>query len=386
MTLVLPNTNQRPGGSGEVIKVLVGNLFESDAQTLVNTVNCVGVMGKGIALEFKKRYPDMFKDYVNRCNRGEVKLGRPYLYRSLVSQWVLNFPTKDHWRGVTKLQDVVEGLEFLLTHYKEWGITSIAVPPLGCGNGQLEWRVVGPTLYRYLRQMDIPVELYAPGGTPQDELNPGFLDSSSTKAQQLVPGAVPKISPAWVGLVEILNRMEDQPYRWPVGRVFFQKIAYVATEEGLPTGLVFQKGNFGPFSPDLKPMETKLVNNGVLIEEQLGRMLAVKVGPTYADAKKAYSAQLSAWEPIIRNVANLFMRTNTAQAELVATVMFSARQLGRDGSGVSEGDVFQSVMNWKPRLDASQVALTIRNLAALGRLKVTATKGLPIPKHEFMSP
>ena len=153
-----------------MIKVLIGDLFTSKAQTLVNTVNCIGIMGKGIALEFKKRFPDMFKDYEERCKRKEVKLGKPYLYRRLMLPWILNFPTKGHWRSVTKLADLERGLEYLLAHYKEWGITSLAVPPLGCGEGQLEWRVVGPTLYRYLSRMDIPVELYAPYGTPHEEL------------------------------------------------------------------------------------------------------------------------------------------------------------------------------------------------------------------------
>ena len=77
---------------------MTGDLFESGAQTLVNTVNCVGVMGKGIALEFKKRFPDMFEDYVARCKQSEVSLGQPYLYKSLALPWILNFPTKDHWR------------------------------------------------------------------------------------------------------------------------------------------------------------------------------------------------------------------------------------------------------------------------------------------------
>ena len=131
-----------------MIKVLTGNILESSAQTLVNTVNCVGVMGKGIALEFKNRFPEMFKDYEQKCKRGEVLLGRPYLYKSLLPPWILNFPTKGHWRFLSNLQDIIRGLRFLIKYYREWGITSIAVPPLGCGHGQLEWRIVGPTLYR----------------------------------------------------------------------------------------------------------------------------------------------------------------------------------------------------------------------------------------------
>ena len=80
-----------------MVKVLIGDIFESGAQTLVNTVNCVGVMGKGLALEFKSRFPDMYKDYKSRCKNGLVKLGQPYIYKPIVGPWILNFPTKDHW-------------------------------------------------------------------------------------------------------------------------------------------------------------------------------------------------------------------------------------------------------------------------------------------------
>src|SRR5207249_2061854 len=158
-----------------MVRTLVGNLFESKAQTLVNTVNTVGVMGKGVALEFKRRFPDMYEDYVRRCGRHEVQLGRPYLYRRVVPPWILNFPTKQHWRSISRLSDIIAGLQYLDRHYREWGVTSLAVPPLGCGLGQLEWRVVGPTLYRHLARLDIAVELYAPHGTPREELDERFL-------------------------------------------------------------------------------------------------------------------------------------------------------------------------------------------------------------------
>src|SRR5437899_1683390 len=129
------------------VRIVTGDLLKSGQQTLVNTVNTVGVMGKGIALAFKKRYPEMFDDYVQRCDRGEVELGQPYVFTE-PDHLIVNFPTKGHWRAVSKLSDIATGLEYLEKHYKEWGITSIAVPPLGCGNGQLEWKIVGPTLVR----------------------------------------------------------------------------------------------------------------------------------------------------------------------------------------------------------------------------------------------
>src|SRR5271168_538195 len=144
-----------------MIRVRIGDIFESNAQTLVNTVNTVGVMGKGVALGFRKHFPEMYDDYVRRCERHEVQLGKPYLFRRVVPPHIINFPTKEHWRSVSRLEDIVKGLRYLQEHVQAWGVTSLAVPPLGCGEGQLEWRVVGPTLYRGLYELGIPVELYA---------------------------------------------------------------------------------------------------------------------------------------------------------------------------------------------------------------------------------
>ncbi|MFQ6116037.1 MAG: macro domain-containing protein, partial [bacterium] len=305
-----------------------GNLFESKAQTLVNTVNCVGIMGKGIALEFKKRFPEMYKDYLVRCQRKEVKLSKPYLYKSLNPPWILNFPTKEHWRSVSRIDDIIQGLEYLRQNYKKWGITSLAVPPLGCGSGQLEWRIVGPTLYRCLRQFDIPVELYAPYGTPHEELQPEFLAKEPIAEYERAAMPNPEgIKPAWVALVEILNRLEQEPYHWPIGRTIFQKIAYVATLQGLPTGLQYQKGSFGPFSSEVKKLITRLVNNGLIYEQRSGNMFLVKVGRTFKDARKLYLSEIKQWEPKIEKITDLFMRLRTDQSEVVATVLFTADQL-----------------------------------------------------------
>src|SRR5690606_28844889 len=110
-------------------------------------VNTVGVMGKGVALEFKKRYPGMFDDYAMRCKSKQVKLGEPYLYRDQAGTMIVNFPTKEHWRAASRIADIERGLEYFVQHYSEWGITSIAFPPLGCGNGGLDWAEVGPVIY-----------------------------------------------------------------------------------------------------------------------------------------------------------------------------------------------------------------------------------------------
>ncbi len=258
-----------------MIKVLIGDIFESSAQTLVNTVNTVGVMGKGVALGFRKHFPEMYEDYVLRCKRREVQLGKPYLYRRVVPPHIINFPTKEHWRSVSRLEDIVEGLQYLRARVHKWGLTSLAVPPLGCGEGQLEWRVVGPTLYRDLNQLGIPIELYAPFGTPHEELETDFLDSQRRETMRAGAHedtcAPPfRVDPGWIALVTILDQVRREQYHWPVGRIGFQKVAYFATEVGIPTGLSYRQGSYGPYAPGVKSLLSRLINNGLHRRTQAG--------------------------------------------------------------------------------------------------------------------
>ena len=370
------------------MKILVGDILQSKAQTLINTVNCVGIMGKGIALEFKNRFPEMFKDYAERCERKEVKPGVPYLYKSLLPPQIINFPTKDHWKSVSRIADIERGLQLLVSHYKKWGITSLAIPPLGCGNGQLEWKAVGPLIYRYASQMEIPVELYAPYGTPPRELTSEFLSQTSRVSHNHNGRTVQSaINPAWVALVEILHRIEAQPYHWPTGRTIFQKLAYVATRGGLPTGFVYQRGSFGPFSEDLKNAEAKLVNNNLIQEVRYGKMFLVKTGPNFDRVRKDFQVSFDKWMPIIEKTTDLFMRVNTDQAEVIATVMFAADALKMNNRAVpTEVEVFEAVLRWKqkrrPPLDETAVASTIRNLGMLRWLDVRPDAALRVPEEE----
>jgi O-acetyl-ADP-ribose deacetylase (regulator of RNase III) len=140
-----------------------GNIFDSKAHVIVNTVNCDGYMGKGLALAFKQRYPAMFSVYQQECKTGKLRIGRPTLYQES-TPWILNFPTKHHWRMPSKLEYVQKGLEFLVAHYNNAGIKSIAFPKLGTQNGKLSWDEVGPLMAKYLSQLDIDVYIYIAEG------------------------------------------------------------------------------------------------------------------------------------------------------------------------------------------------------------------------------
>jgi O-acetyl-ADP-ribose deacetylase (regulator of RNase III)/uncharacterized protein YwgA len=291
-----------------MFRALVGNLFDSQAQTLVNTVNCVGVMGKGVAEQFKSRFPAMFEDYKKRADRRAVRLGEPYLYQDRSGVQIINFPTKDHWRSPSRLADVERGLDYLVAHASEWGITSIALPPLGCGNGGLEWSEVGPLIYQKLHRLPIDVECYAPYSTPKQQLTEEFLSAPSQLNLEGKGRKHKPLNPEWVVLVEVLRELEAQPYANPVGRTIFQKISYVLTEMGVPTGFQFGKGSYGPFSDDVKLALHDFANRNWLHEKQLGRMIALRVSPQYAKDRGQFKDHIDRYRKKIDKAVDLFSR------------------------------------------------------------------------------
>ena len=367
-------------------KILIGDIFNSETQTLVNTVNCVGIMGKGIAAEFKKRYPEMFDDYVARCQKGEVKPGVPYLFKSSslfsAEQQVINFPTKSDWRAASRVEDIEKGLEILVSKYKEWGIESIAVPPLGCGNGQLLWETVGPLIYKYLSKLDIPVKMYAPYGTPSTQLTEKFL-SQEYNLRDAKSGDVilQKLEPAWVALIEIVHRIEKQAYHEPVGRVIFQKIAYVATVLGIPTGLTHVRSSYGPYCKELNDVKKRLSNAGLLQEQKSGSMFQAIPGLAYEKNRLKYQDTFQKWDTMIDKTVDLFLRLDTGKSEIIATVLFVEQEMNKK-KDMSEDDVLQEVMKWKqkrnPPLNKKEVAQAIRNLGVLKWFSLKPSADLPV--------
>lgn len=351
------------------VKLMKGNILRSEAQAIVNTVNCVEIMGKGVALAFKRKYPEMYRDYVMRCNNREVEIGKPYVYK-VEDHIVVNFPTKQHWRSISRLSDIETGLRHLRAHLNEWGITSIALPPLGCGNGQLDWSVVGPTLHKHLSTFDIPVELYVPHEVPLDDAQLSLIDVAQS------PTAPPhKIPDSSIALVAILANLEEGVYHWPVGRVMLQKIAYFATAGGLPTGLEFQAASYGPFAPGLKRELARLQDNGLVREERRGQMFEVTVGSTFAAAHAQIQDFLIQWREVVERVSNLFARFDTRQAEVAATVHYTTSTLGtRLNRSPSASEVLRAVEKWKVRREPpfkhDNISQAIVSLATQGWIEV----------------
>lgn len=188
-----------------MILYVEGNLFQSPAQVLVNTVNTVGVMGKGVALEFKRLFPEMYQQYRELCDQGEFDVGMLWLYKS-PNKWVLNFPTKKHWRNPSKLEYIELGLQKFVENYTRMGIHSIAFPPLGCGNGQLDFQTqVQPLMQKYLRNLPIDVFIYPQKESPfVEQLN----QKEMKKWLRTEPTNLP-FTEVWDDLKELLTQISE---------------------------------------------------------------------------------------------------------------------------------------------------------------------------------
>jgi O-acetyl-ADP-ribose deacetylase (regulator of RNase III) len=220
-----------------------GDILKADAEALVNTVNCVGFMGRGIAAQFKRAYPNNFKVYEAACKRHEVQPGRMLIVetgRLTNPRWIVNFPTKRHWRANSLIEDIDAGLIALVADIKRLGIESIAVPPLGCGLGGLDWRDVRPRIERAFAQLpDVKVLLFAPDGAPAVEAM-----ARSDRTPNMTPGRA-----VLVGLIERYLAGLMDPF---VSLLEVHKLMYFMQESGEPLRLNYKKALYGPYAENLR--------------------------------------------------------------------------------------------------------------------------------------
>ncbi|MBW4666301.1 MAG: macro domain-containing protein [Cyanomargarita calcarea GSE-NOS-MK-12-04C] len=223
-----------------MIEFKQGNLLSENAEALVNTVNCVGVMGKGIALQFKRAYPENFRSYEKACKAGEVEPGRMFIFSTgnlFNPKYIINFPTKRHWKGNSKIEDIQSGLVALVQQVQQLGITSIAIPPLGCGNGGLDWAVVKPRIESAFSELpDVSVILYEPSGAPAAE-------------NMVVATEKPKMTRARALFIRLLELYGIPGYE--LTKLEIQKLAYFLQEAGEPLKLPYVKHKYGPYAHNL---------------------------------------------------------------------------------------------------------------------------------------
>jgi O-acetyl-ADP-ribose deacetylase (regulator of RNase III) len=226
-----------------MITYKTGDIFTEQVDAIVNTVNCVGVMGRGIALQFKKRYPENFKFYQEACNRQEVVPGKMLVYEtgSLVGpRYIINFPTKRHWRGASRIEDIESGLVDLNSVIKRLNIRSIAIPPLGSGLGGLNWNDVRSRIENALCDfLDLDIIVFEPGESP---------DASGMVRNRKVPD----MTAGRAALVELVNRYLSGLLDPFITLLEVHKLMYFLQESGEPLKLKYQKHIYGPYAENLR--------------------------------------------------------------------------------------------------------------------------------------
>lgn len=223
-----------------MIEIKKGNLLQSDVEALVNTVNSVGYMGKGVALQFKQAFPENFTAYQQACRAKKVRPGKMFVFKteSMINpKFIINFPTKRHWRGNSRIEDIESGLYALIHEIKRLGIRSIALPPLGCGLGGLDWKVVRPMIEKAFSDLPgVRVLLFEPAGAPD------------AKAM-LVRTERPKMTVARALFLKLMEQYLSQAYRLTLLEI--QKLAYFLQESGEPLRLKYESGLYGPYAENL---------------------------------------------------------------------------------------------------------------------------------------
>lgn len=220
-----------------------GDILAADVEALVNTVNCVGFMGRGIALQFRKAFPENFKLYQAVCKRDELKIGKLLVFRTGLlgnPKFIINFPTKIHWKGKSKLSYVDEGLRALTTEVKRLNIRSIAIPPLGCGLGGLNWEDVRPKIERAFAALPgVQVLIFGPSGAPA--------------AQKMArTAAVPRMTVGRAALLALMNRYLAALMDPFVTLLEIHKLMYFMQESGEPLRLTYMKAQYGPHAENLR--------------------------------------------------------------------------------------------------------------------------------------
>lgn len=303
-----------------------GNLLTAEVDALVNTVNTVGVMGKGIALQFKRAYPGNYHAYRAACASGEVRLGRMHVFdtgHAGPRRFIINFPTKDHWRSRSRLEDVASGLEALISVVRDHDISSIAIPALGCGNGGLSWDNVRPMIEAAVARMHgVTALVYPPEGAPDPATMP-----NATKS----PTMTSRIALLLVAFDRYLYRAQLQEVRDGISELEIQKVAYFLQALGAPLSLRFARGTYGPYSEDLTHLLSAIEGHYLVglgdRSATVSQLRPINITPdTIEQATTVLDSQPASTERLDAMLDLVYGFETPYSLQLLATVHFAAIQ------------------------------------------------------------
>ena len=352
-----------------MIELVRGDIVKADAEALVNTVNCVGFMGRGIALQFKRVFPANFTAYEAACRLDAVKPGRMLIFETgylTGPRYIINFPTKRHWRGASRMGDIESGLRALVDEVHQRGIRSIAVPPLGCGLGGLDWRDVRPRIERAFAALpDVRVLVFEPVGAPAGAV--------------AVSLAAPKLTAGRATLVGLIARYLGALMDPSVSLLEVHKLMYFMQEAGEPLRLRYVKAEYGPYAENLRhvlsAVEGHLLTGYADGGDAPGKLMELVPGAT-ADAE-SFLANKPESRARYDRVADLVEGFETPFGmELLASVHWVATR--ENASSAKEAT--QAVYAWNERkrqFTEPQIALAWRVLAAKGWLTAGRSSSAP---------
>ena len=301
-----------------------GNLLAADVEALVNTVNTVGVMGKGIALQFRQAFPENYAVYRAACQRKEVQPGRMLVVPTgqlSNPRYIINFPTKRHWKGKARMADIESGLQALVDVVREYNICSIAVPPLGCGNGGLNWDEVRPKIEAAFAALpDIHVLLYAPEGAPSaDEMR------VSTKRPNMTAGRA--------AIIGLMKQYAVPGYRLTMLEI--QKLAYFLQVAGEPLKLAFVKARYGRYAETLQHVLQRMEGHFIRGYSDRSREASIQLLPGADIEAEDYLADRAETRQRLDRVAQLIEGFETPYGmELLSTVHWIAQHEPEVGDDV----------------------------------------------------
>lgn len=354
-----------------MITYTTGNLLEAKTEALVNTVNCVGIMGKGIALQFKQAYPDNYGQYVRACEAGEVQPGRMFITRTgrmLPPFYIINFPTKRHWRGKSRLEDIEVGLLALGQEIERLGIRSIAVPPLGCGSGGLDWEDVRPRIEQALAALpDVQVVVYQPQGAPApDAMLVARTDIHLTRARAM--------------LLLLLDAYLTQEYS--LSRLEAQKLAYFLQAAGEPLKLNYVKHKYGPYAHNLNHVLQVMEGSSIRGYGDGTQRSEIRTLPGSAQAAREFVAEDMEAQQRLQQIADLIAGFETPYGlELLASVHWLAMY---NDPQVNDPEVATTeLQRWNPRKGSifhrEHVDVAWQRLQKMGMISASGNNYQPAP-------
>jgi O-acetyl-ADP-ribose deacetylase (regulator of RNase III) len=320
-----------------MIRSVTGNLLEAPVEALVNTVNCVGVMAKGIALQFKQAYPDMFAAYAKAARAGEIVPGRIHVWSTglvVGPRYIFNFPTKRHWRHPSRMADIEAGLVDLVAKVRELGIRSIAVPPLGAGSGGLHWEVVKPRIEASLATLpEVEVLVFEPHGEPLPQ-------------DRIVRTERPALTVARALFLQLMDVYQIPDFSMTLLEV--QKLAYFLQETGEPLRLAFKKAPYGPYADNLNQVLRRLEGHFLLGATDARPGTELKLLPGAAQESAGFLRDHADARARLERVQRLINGFETPYGlELLSTVHWVTRH---DPAATDDFEVcLQGVFRWSSR-------------------------------------